>query len=110
MEQLDCSTERLREAHERDGLIMVNLCWNSDNELCGSAMDGGGGLTDRGRAFVRAAQDMGVAIDLSHASERTFWDVLEVGTPARPRQPLERGGALLGLPAPTSRTPSSKRW
>ena len=80
MEQLDCSTERLREAHERDGLIMVNLCWNSDNELCGSAMDGGGGLTDKGRAFVRAAQDMGVAIDLSHASERTFWDVLEVGT------------------------------
>lgn len=78
MEQLDCSIERLREAHERDGLIMVNLCWNSDNELCGSAMDGGGGLTEKGHAFVRAAQDMGVAIDLSHASERTFWDVMEL--------------------------------
>ena len=72
MEQLDCSAERLREAHERDGLIMVNLCWNSDNELCGSAMDGGGGLTEAGRRFVLAAQETGVAIDLSHASERTF--------------------------------------
>lgn len=78
MEQLDCSTEKLREAHFRDGLIMVNLCWNSDNELCGSAMDGGGGLTEKGRAFVRKAQDMGVVIDLSHASEQTFWDVLEI--------------------------------
>lgn len=45
MEQLGCDIERLRRAHEQDGLIMANLCWNSDNALCGSAMDGGGGLT-----------------------------------------------------------------
>ena len=68
----------MREAHERDGLAMINLCWNSDNALCGAAMDSGSGLTDAGRAFVRAAQDVGVAVDLSHASERTFWDVLEI--------------------------------
>ena len=82
MEQLCCDIERLRRAHEQDGLIMANLCWNSDNALCGSAMDGGGGLTAAGRDFVREAQDMGVAIDLSHASERAFWDTLEVS--ARP--------------------------
>ena len=76
-EILGCSIERLREARERDGLAMINLCWNSDNALCGAAMDSGSGLTDAGRAFVRAAQDVGVAVDLSHASERTFWDVLE---------------------------------
>lgn len=77
-EILGCSIERLREARERDGLAMINLCWNSDNALCGAAMDSGSGLTDAGRAFVRAAQDVGVAVDLSHASERTFWDVLEI--------------------------------
>ena len=77
-EILGCSIERMREAHERDGLAMINLCWNSDNALCGAAMDSGSGLTDAGRAFVRAAQDVGVAVDLSHASERTFWDVLEI--------------------------------
>lgn len=77
-EILGCSIERLREARERDGLSMINLCWNSDNALCGAAMDSGSGLTDAGRAFVRAAQDVGVAVDLSHASERTFWDVLEI--------------------------------
>ena len=76
-EILGCSIERLREARERDGLAMINLCWNCDNALCGAAMDSGSGLTDAGRAFVRAAQDVGVAVDLSHASERTFWDVLE---------------------------------
>lgn len=77
-EQLDCSSSRLREARERDGLVMVNLCWNRDNELCGSAMDGQGGLSERGRAFVGAAQDCGVAVDLSHASERAFWDVVGI--------------------------------
>ena len=77
-EILGCSIERMREARERDGLAMINLCWNSDNALCGAAMDSGSGLTDAGRAFVRAAQDVGVAVDLSHASERTFWDVLEI--------------------------------
>ncbi len=82
MEQFNCDIGRLRRAHEEDGLLMANLCWNSDNVLCGSAMDGGGGLTDRGCVFVREAQEMGVVIDLSHASERAFWDVLEVS--ARP--------------------------
>lgn len=81
-EQLDCSIDRLRAAHENDGVLMVNLCWNNDNALCGSAMGGGGGLSESGRGFVRAAQEMGVVVDLSHASEQTFWDV--VGITSRP--------------------------
>ncbi len=78
MEQLACSVDRLRLARERDGVLMVNLCWNQDNALCGAAMDGQGGLTPAGRDFVPAAQRLGVTIDLSHASERAFWDTLEV--------------------------------
>ena len=57
---------------------MLNLCWNHDNALCGAAMDSGAGLTERGRAFVRECQRLGVAADMSHASERTFWDVMEI--------------------------------
>lgn len=78
MEQLDCSPDALRSAHERDGVLMVNLCWNHDNALCGAAMDGQGGLTALGRDFVPKAQAMGVAVDLSHASERAFWDTLDL--------------------------------
>ena len=77
-EQLGCDLERLRLARERDGVIMLNLCWNHDNALCGAAMDSGAGLTERGRAFVRECQRLGVAADMSHASERTFWDVMEI--------------------------------
>lgn len=77
-EQIECSVERLRRARADDGIVMINLCWNDDNALCGAAMGGGGGLTREGREFVRAAQGLGVAVDMSHASERTFWDVLEI--------------------------------
>ncbi len=77
-ENLDCDTERLRLARERDGIVMLNLCWNSDNALCGSCFGSGGGLTDAGRAFVRECQRLGVAVDMSHASKRAFWDTLEI--------------------------------
>ena len=56
----------------------MHLTWNEDNVLCGAAMASGNGLTERGREFVRAAQRMGVVLDMSHLSERGFWDVLEI--------------------------------
>lgn len=77
-EQLDCDLDKLRTARERDGIVMLNLCWNSDNALCGAAMDSGAGLTIRGREFVLECQRLGVAVDMSHASERTFWDVCDI--------------------------------
>lgn len=76
MDRLDCSLEKLRWAYGL-GVRIVHLTWNSDDALCGAAMDTGGGLTARGREFVKAAQEMGVVLDMSHLSERGFWDVLE---------------------------------
>ncbi len=75
---LDCDIARLREARERDGIVMLNLCWNHDNAVCGAAMDSGSGLTLHGREFVRECQRLGVAVDMSHASECTFYDTLEI--------------------------------
>ena len=77
-ENLDCDIDALRDARERDGIVMLNLCWNSDNVLCGAAMGSRRGLTLRGRDFVRECQRLGVAVDMSHASERTFWQVMEI--------------------------------
>jgi membrane dipeptidase len=54
-----------------------------DNEWGGSAHGTGkGGLTERGRELVRRMEARGVLVDLAHASERTFADVLRVA--ARP--------------------------
>ncbi len=74
---LGCRVAGLTEAYRR-GVRLVNLTWNRDNALAGAAMDGGGGLTEDGRRFVRAAWELGVAVDLSHASEAAFWDVLRL--------------------------------
>lgn len=77
-ELLGCTLENLRRAYDR-GVRLINLCWNFDNALCGAANSvEKGGLTARGREYVREIQRLGVAVDLSHASEKTFWDVAEI--------------------------------
>lgn len=76
-EMLDCSTERLEEAHAL-GVRSVNLTWNHVNALSGTnAEETGRGLTEQGRAFVRKAEKLGVLVDVSHLSDPGFWDVAE---------------------------------
>ena len=43
-----------------------------------SSGDTGPGLTDTGKALVRACNEMGIAIDLSHITEQGFWDVAAI--------------------------------
>ena len=58
---------------------LINLCWNYDNALCGAANGPTkSGLTERGAEFVRRMQELRVVVDLSHASEKSFWDVAEI--------------------------------
>ena len=79
-ELIGCSAEGLRKAWE-DGVRMLTLTWNYDNDLAGSCGgEGNKGLTERGREVVKLADELGVIIDVSHASEKTFWDVAEVST------------------------------
>jgi len=76
-ELLDCSLERLNEAADM-GVRAVNLTWNYENLLSGSNAEGAEkGLTEQGRAFVRACGRLNIAVDVSHISDKGFWDVLE---------------------------------
>jgi len=61
----------------RKGLRIVTLCWNYDNEVCDSVAGRRthGGLSRFGKKFLERMQELGMVIDLSHASDETFEDV-----------------------------------
>lgn len=78
-ELLDCDPERLQEA-QAWGARWVNPTWNHANALSGSHAEyPERGLSDTGRAFVRAASELGIFIDASHLSDRGFFDVADMG-------------------------------
>jgi membrane dipeptidase len=64
------------------GLRSVGLVWSRPNAFAEGVPfrfpdgpDTGPGLTDAGRALVRACNELGVLVDLSHLNERGFWEV-----------------------------------
>jgi membrane dipeptidase len=58
------------------GVRSASLTWNHANDFAGGIRTPTQGLTDRGRALVRRFGELGVALDLAHASEQTWHDVL----------------------------------
>lgn len=75
-EAIGCDPGRLDEAYTQ-GVRMVSLVWNIENELTGSCKTGTG-LSEKGKAFFRRAQALGMLVDVSHLSERGFWDMVEL--------------------------------
>jgi membrane dipeptidase len=63
------------------GVRTASLTWNHANEFAGGIGTPTRGLTDRGRALVSRFSELGVVLDLAHASEQTWHDVLEEGIP-----------------------------
>ena len=59
------------------GFRITSLGWNEQNPLTGSHVTGGG-LTDRGREYVREAQRLGMLVDVSHISDEGFWDIMKI--------------------------------
>lgn len=60
------------------GVRMVALTWNHRNAFAdGTGESGGAGLSRVGRELVRRLAELGAIIDLAHASERTFFEVLD---------------------------------
>lgn len=61
------------------GVVYMTLCHNGANDLCDSAAGPRehGGLSGLGREAVREMNRLGMVVDLSHAAETTFYDVLD---------------------------------
>ncbi len=67
----------LLEAAYEKGVRMVSLVWNLPNGLSGSCQTGEG-LSEKGKDFFRRAQRLGMLVDVSHVSEKGFWDMAEL--------------------------------
>jgi len=64
------------------GVRYLTLCHSQDNDICDSSTDRtdpqDNGLSDFGRQVVFECNRLGILVDLSHASDRSFVDVIKV--------------------------------
>ncbi len=62
------------------GVIYITLCHNGDNDICdsnrGSNMHNG--VSEFGEKVIRRMNEEGIMVDLSHASEKSFYDALDI--------------------------------
>ncbi len=74
------------ERYRREGVIYITLCHNGDNDICDAASRScreHGGLSVFGREVVSEMNRTGIMVDLSHASEESFYDAI-----AQSQQPV----------------------
>ena len=62
------------------GVVYMTLCHNGDNDICDSARGENEhhGISDFGAQVVREMNRCGMMVDMSHASEKSFYDALEL--------------------------------
>lgn len=63
----------------RKGIRLMSLVWNKDNHLAsGAETQNDIGLTEIGKAVIRKMEDCGVFLDVSHMSDKSFYDACSV--------------------------------
>ncbi|MBR2715314.1 MAG: membrane dipeptidase [Ruminococcus sp.] len=59
----------------------VTLTWNGENELgCGALCDKNYGLSQFGKDVVRELDKYNISVDVSHTSDKLFYDIFSVST------------------------------
>jgi len=119
---IEASLDTLRALFDR-GVRVLTLVWNNHLSWIRSCRDGAGGgipegLSAFGRSVVRAMNELGMVVDLSHAGGRSFHDAIEASAVpviashsgckalhAHPRnldddqlRELGRSGGVVGMP------------
>jgi membrane dipeptidase len=66
------------------GTRYITLCHSRNNDICDSSSDDKGpehdGLSEFGEEVVDEMNRLGIMIDVSHASDKSFYDILEAST------------------------------
>ena len=62
------------------GVVYITLCHNGDNDICDSARgcNTHNGVSRFGEQVIREMNRQGIMVDLSHASEKSFYDAIEM--------------------------------
>jgi len=70
------------EEYYKLGVRYVTLCHSRDNDICDSSTDRQDpedrGLSEFGREVVAECNRVGMIVDVSHASDKSFYDILKV--------------------------------
>ena len=76
---LDGKLENLKHFADR-GIVYMTLCHNGDNDICDSAKGSQthNGVSQFGKKVIKEMNKRGILVDLSHASEKSFYDALEI--------------------------------
>ncbi len=73
---------KLIEEYHNKGVTYITLCHSLNNDICDSSSDKSGprwnGLSPFGKEVIAEMNRLGILIDLSHASDATFWDVMNI--------------------------------
>ena len=71
----------LIEKYYDKGVRYITLCHSSDNDICDSSTDRrnpeDNGLSEFGGEVVAECNRLGIMVDVSHASEKSFFDIIE---------------------------------
>jgi membrane dipeptidase len=85
-EAIDADLNALETLYQA-GLRSLGIVWSRSNIFASgvpfrfpSSPDTGPGLTDAGKRLVKACNELGVLVDLSHLNEKGFWDVEKLST------------------------------
>jgi membrane dipeptidase len=71
------------ERYYRAGVRYMSATWTYSLPWAGSSGDSEGqsrGLNDFGRQVIREMNRLGMLVDVSHVSDKTFWDIVETST------------------------------
>ncbi len=64
-----------------EGVRLIALVWNNNNKIASGILGGtDSGITPFGKTVIKRMNSLGIVCDVSHMSEKSFYDCLEITT------------------------------